>query len=90
MILLDSAFDYTSKAIEFFLSIIKWVFTDFLVKVKVMDVPVIYIFAAMIIFVVVVTGLLNLPRETSARAASVRKTHQRSDDRAGSKKSYKK
>lgn len=45
--------------LEFFFDIIKWVFNDFLIKIKILNIPVLYYFLAIIILGIVIGGLIN-------------------------------
>ena len=45
--------------LNFFFDTIKWVFTDFLIKVKILDISVLYYFLAIILLGIIICGLIN-------------------------------
>ena len=47
------------KSIDFFFNIIKWVFNDFLLRIKIYGVPLIYYFLVLTIVAIVFMGLIN-------------------------------
>lgn len=47
------------QGIEFFFDMIKWVFGTFLIKIKILEVPVLYYFIVIIIFSVIIAGVVN-------------------------------
>lgn len=46
-------------ALNFFFDIIKWVFNDFLLKIKILNIPVLYLFLAILLLGIVINGLIN-------------------------------
>ncbi len=46
-------------ALNFFFNMIKWVFNDFLLKIKILDIPVLYLFLAILLLGIVINGLIN-------------------------------
>lgn len=46
-------------ALDFFFDIIKWAFNDFLLKIKILNIPVLYIFLAILLLGIVINGLIN-------------------------------
>lgn len=48
-------------SLDFFFNIIKWVFNDFLLRIKVLNIPVLYIFLAILLLGIVINGLINTP-----------------------------
>lgn len=49
----------TKSGIDFFFDCLKWIFSDFLMKVKVLDIPVLYYFLAIAMVGILIGGLLN-------------------------------
>lgn len=47
------------KGLDFYFDMIKWVFTDFLINVKILGISVLYYFLAIILLSVVILGLIN-------------------------------
>lgn len=47
------------EGINFFFRIIKWVFTDFLIRVKILNVSILYIFLAITMIGIIIGGVLN-------------------------------
>lgn len=47
------------KGLDFYFDMIKWVFTDFLINVKILGISVLYYFLAIILLSVVILGLVN-------------------------------
>ena len=47
------------QGLDFFFSMIKWVFNDFLIKVKILDISVLYYFLAIMLLGIVIGGLIN-------------------------------
>lgn len=47
------------KGLDFFFDMIKWVFTDFLIKVKILNISVLYYFLAILLLGIVIGGLIN-------------------------------
>lgn len=45
--------------LDFFFDMIKWVFSDFLIKVKILNISVLYYFLAIILLGIVIGGLIN-------------------------------
>lgn len=46
-------------ALDFFFDMIAWVFNDFLIKVKILGIPVLYYFLAILILGFIIGGLIN-------------------------------
>lgn len=47
--------------LNFFFNMIKWVFNDFLIRVKILNIPVLYLLLAILLLGIVINGLLNTP-----------------------------
>lgn len=45
--------------LDFFFDMIKWVFTDFLIKIKIFDISLLYYFLAIMLLGLVIGGLIN-------------------------------
>lgn len=45
--------------LNFFFDMIKWVFTDFLIKVKILNISILYYFLAIILLGIIIGGLIN-------------------------------
>lgn len=46
-------------ALEFFFNMVKWVFNDFLIRIKILDIPVLFYFLAIILLGIIISGLIN-------------------------------
>lgn len=46
-------------SLEFFFDMISWVFNDFLIRIKILDIPVLYLFLAILLLGIVINGLIN-------------------------------
>lgn len=46
-------------ALDFFFDIINWVFTDFLIRIKILNISLLYYFLAILILGIVIAGLIN-------------------------------
>lgn len=47
------------QGLDYFFSVIKWVFNDFLIQVKILDISVLYYFLAIMLLGIVIGGLIN-------------------------------
>lgn len=47
------------QGINYFFEMIKWVFTDFLIKVTVLNIPIIYFLVAISLIGLIISGVLN-------------------------------
>lgn len=56
-------------ALDFFFEMIRWVFNDFLIRVTVLGVPVLWFFIAFIVIAVVISGVINTTRSGLGNAA---------------------
>ncbi len=45
--------------LDFFFDMIKWVFNDFLMKIKILGIPVLYYFLAILVLGFIISGLIN-------------------------------
>lgn len=45
--------------LDFFFDIIKWVFNDFLMKIKILGIPVLYYFLSILVLGFIIAGLIN-------------------------------
>lgn len=45
--------------LDFFFDMIKWVFNDFLMKIKILGIPVLYYFLAILVLGFIIAGLIN-------------------------------
>ena len=45
--------------LNFFFNMIKWVFNDFLIRIKILNIPVLYLFLAILLLGIVINGLIN-------------------------------
>lgn len=64
-------------ALEFFFSMIKWVFNDFLLKIKILNIPVLYLFLAILLLGIVINGLIN---KVSAGSLILNSSRSKSDN----------
>lgn len=46
-------------ALDFFFNMIKWVFNDFLIDIKILDISILYYFLAIMILAFIIGGLIN-------------------------------
>lgn len=46
-------------SLEFFFNMVKWVFNDFLIRIKILDIPVLFYFLAIILLGIIISGLIN-------------------------------
>ena len=61
---MDDIYNYQSFVIEYFFKIIKWVFNDFLINIKVIGIPVLYLFVAVYVSGMVISGLINTSKSS--------------------------
>lgn len=65
-----SVVETQDAGLDFFFSMIKWVFTDFLINIKVLGFPVLYIFIAIVLVGLVMFGMLNFSTSNLGSNAS--------------------
>lgn len=70
-------------ALDFFFDMIAWVFNDFLIRVKILGISVLYYFLAIMILGFIIGGLIN---SVSAGRIVVNSSRKRKSDKAGGKK----
>lgn len=61
-------------ALRFFFNTINWVFNDFLIKITILDIPLLYYFVALILFSILIGGIVNTAH--SSYDATIRATHE--------------
>lgn len=68
-----------AKGIEFFFDRIKWVFNEFLMKITVLDIPVLYYLIAIALAAIIVSGVINTAKGAYSNVTSY--TNQKARDR---------
>lgn len=75
-----------AKGIEFFFDRIKWVFNEFLMKITVLNIPVLYYLIAIALFAIIVAGVLNTAKGAYGSVTSYNNQKAREKRRAQNNK----
>lgn len=81
-------YECQSAVLDFFFNMIKWVFNDFLLRVKVLNVPVLYLFFAILIIGIIISGVLNTTQGGYMNAVSTSRERKREKERAARREEY--
>ncbi len=71
-------------ALDFFFYMLSWAFNDFLLKVKILGIPVLYYFLAILILGFIIGGLVN--SVSAGRLVVNSSRNRKSSDKSGGKK----